>query len=543
MLAKFLSQTSGQLKEHCALLSSEEKQNLYSKVLNEVKSTPRDSREGIDQLKKLSKVAVAIEETIDLEKFNDDHPLREISIAYVSEGATNYLFSLSDSSELYDLEENREKAIYQAIKSNDRELVKHLLMVLTSELEFFKELEVLLSEAYEELKENLSQDMKNYLEKNISLKRFVCNNVNILVAEPVDVQAMINLFIVQSGVNYKIDELLLIKIAEGLEEGELLSQVNQMIETLKKHERFMELKYKVRRLKSELASGKSKYSAEAMKSSIEEREREMREIGDKSDQVILQYEKGTRRISIKKLYELAEALSTTARDLACGQEVSKRYEEEEILNLVRRHKEIKDQELRETFYLLTRFIRISEERSGKAVKIEVARGLVKAGVSAHVISRTTNLSISEYEEKKISIPYKVGQRIKEWRLRREYTQEDLANKVGITNQRIYEYEQGRAAVSLETLDEIAKVLSISIIDLIPESTEDENSEVGLSNLIEEYKKIESQELRDVLIKSLFEGIRVCNEKVREAKKVEVARNLIKEGISVDIISQTTGHKF
>ncbi|MFP3019890.1 MAG: helix-turn-helix domain-containing protein, partial [Wolbachia sp.] len=142
-------------------------------------------------------------------------------------------------------------------------------------------------------------------------------------------------------------------------------------------------------------------------------------------QVILQYEKGTRRISIKKLYELAEALSTTARDLACGQEVpnEERYEEEEILNLVRRHKEIKNQELRETFYLLTKFIRISEEKSGKAVKIEVAKGLVKAGVSAHVTSRTTNLSIDEYDndEKKISIPYKVGQRIKEWRLRRGYT--------------------------------------------------------------------------------------------------------------------------
>ncbi|MGL9779254.1 MAG: WO male-killing family protein Wmk [Wolbachia sp.] len=260
-------------------------------------------------------------------------------------------------------------------------------------------------------------------------------------------------------------------------------------------------------------------------------------------QVILQYEKGTRRISIKKLYAIAEALSTSARVLVSEQTVSneKRYEGEEILNLVRRYKEIKDQELREIFYLLTKFIRISEERSGKAVKIEVAKGLVKAGVSAHVISRTTNLSIGEYEENKIpidSIPYKVGQRIKEWRLRRGYTQEDLANKIGgITNQGIYEYEQGRAAVSLEMLDEIAKVLSISIIDLLPELTEDENSEVGLSNLIEEYKKIESQELRDVLIKSLFEGIRVCNEKVREAKKVEVARNLIKEGISVDIISQ------
>lgn len=97
---------------------------------------------------------------------------------------------------------------------------------------------------------------------------------------------------------------------------------------------------------------------------------------DTTYQVILQYEKGTRRISIKKLYELAEALSTTARDLACGQEVSneERYEEEEILNLVRRHKEIKDQELRETFYLLTKFIRISEEESGKAVKSRGGKG-------------------------------------------------------------------------------------------------------------------------------------------------------------------------
>ncbi|MGL5028897.1 MAG: helix-turn-helix domain-containing protein, partial [Wolbachia pipientis] len=147
--------------------------------------------------------------------------------------------------------------------------------------------------------------------------------------------------------------------------------------------------------------------------------------------LILQYEKGNRKIPIKKLYAIAEALSTSARVLVSEQTVSneKRYEGEEILNLVRRHKEIKDQELREIFYLLTKFIRISEEKSGKAVKIEVARGLVKVGVSVDVISRTTNLSISEYEEKKISIPYKVGQRIKEWRLRREYTQEDLANKV------------------------------------------------------------------------------------------------------------------
>ncbi|MDE5059370.1 WO male-killing family protein Wmk [Wolbachia endosymbiont of Drosophila burlai] len=253
---------------------------------------------------------------------------------------------------------------------------------------------------------------------------------------------------------------------------------------------------------------------------------------------ILQYEKGSRKIPIKKLYAIAEALSVNVKGLVCGETLpnEKRYfEDEEILNLVKGYK---DEELSEVFYLLTKFIRLSEERSRKAVKIEAARGLMKVGVSAHVISRTTNLSIGEYEENKISVPYKVGQRIKEWRLIRGYTQKDLANKVGKTNQGIYEYEQGRAAVSLEMLDEIAKVLSISIIDLLPES--DEEVEEKLSNLIEEYKKIESRELRDMLIKSLFEGIHVYREKVRKEKKIEVARNLVKEGISVDIILQTTG---
>ncbi|MBC6686658.1 helix-turn-helix domain-containing protein [Wolbachia pipientis] len=255
---------------------------------------------------------------------------------------------------------------------------------------------------------------------------------------------------------------------------------------------------------------------------------------------ILQYEKGSRKIPIKKLYAIAEALSVNVKGLVCGETLpnEKRYfEDEEILNLVKGYK---DKELSEVFYLLTKFIRLSEERSRKAVKMEVARGLMKVGVSAHVISRTTNLSIGEYEENKIPVPYKVGQRIKEWRLIRGYTQKDLANEVGITNQGIYEYEQGRAAVSLEMLDEIAKVLSISIIDLLPESDEDSEVEEKLSNLIEEYKKIESRELRNVLIKSLFEGIHVCREKVREEKKIEVARNLVKEGISADIILQTTG---
>ncbi|VVC27475.1 Cro/C1-type helix-turn-helix domain,Lambda repressor-like, DNA-binding domain, partial [Cinara cedri] len=150
--------------------------------------------------------------------------------------------------------------------------------------------------------------------------------------------------------------------------------------------------------------------------------------------LILQYEKGNRKIPIKKLYALAEALSVSIIDFIPEQRASKRcFENEgkEILNLARKYKEVKDQELSEILYLLTKFIRVSEEKSGKAVKIEIAKGLIKVGVSVDVISRATNLSIGEYEEKKNpidSITYKIGQRVKEWRLRREYTQVDLASK-------------------------------------------------------------------------------------------------------------------
>ncbi|MFP3029676.1 MAG: transcriptional regulator, partial [Wolbachia sp.] len=49
-----------------------------------------------------------------------------------------------------------------------------------------------------------------------------------------------------------------------------------------------------------------------------------------------------------------------------------------------------------------------------------------------------------------------------------------------------------------------------------------------------------QELRNALIKSLFEGMRICEEKVRKAERIKVARDLVKEGISVDIILQIIG---
>ncbi|BET37175.1 MULTISPECIES: helix-turn-helix domain-containing protein [Wolbachia] len=258
-------------------------------------------------------------------------------------------------------------------------------------------------------------------------------------------------------------------------------------------------------------------------------------------QVVLQYEKGTRKISIEKLYAIAEILSIGIVDLipVSNEKICFEDKGEEILNLVRKYKTINDQELRKVFYLLTKFTRVGEKSSKKAEKVKIAKGLVKAGISVDIVSQAIGLSADECVEEKIgSIYCKIGKKIKEWRLVREYTQKDLAKKMSTTRDEISNYEQGRVAVPLDKLYAIAETLSISITDLLIE--EGSKVENELPNLIEEYKKIESQELRNVLIKSMFKSIQICEEKIREEERIKIAKNLVKKGISTDIILQITG---
>ncbi|WP_264685676.1 MULTISPECIES: WO male-killing family protein Wmk [unclassified Wolbachia] len=255
-------------------------------------------------------------------------------------------------------------------------------------------------------------------------------------------------------------------------------------------------------------------------------------------QIVLQYEKGTRKISIKKLYAIAKVLSVDIIDLIPVSNEKACFKNEE-LNLIRKYKKINDQGLRKMFCLLTNFVQVSEKSSKKAEKIKIAKGLVKAGVSVDIVAKTIGLSADEcVEEKGGSIYCQIGKKIKEWRAVREYTQKDLAEKMTTTRDEVSNYEQGRVAVPLDKLYEIAKALSINIMDLL-ELTEDADDKV-VPDLIKEYKKIESQELRNALIKSLFESIQICEGKIREEERIKIAKNLVKKGISTDIILQITG---
>lgn len=59
-----------------------------------------------------------------------------------------------------------------------------------------------------------------------------------------------------------------------------------------------------------------------------------------------------------------------------------------------------------------------------------------------------------------------GQRIREWRLRRELSQAEVARRAGITQASLSNYENGKRDMPLSTLLGVAAALNVSIGDLL-----------------------------------------------------------------------------
>lgn len=60
----------------------------------------------------------------------------------------------------------------------------------------------------------------------------------------------------------------------------------------------------------------------------------------------------------------------------------------------------------------------------------------------------------------------VGQRIRQWRLRREMSQADVARQTGITQASLSNYENGKRDLPLSTLLGVAASLNVSLGDLL-----------------------------------------------------------------------------
>ncbi|WP_264730395.1 WO male-killing family protein Wmk [Wolbachia endosymbiont (group B) of Episyrphus balteatus] len=249
---------------------------------------------------------------------------------------------------------------------------------------------------------------------------------------------------------------------------------------------------------------------------------------------VTNYENGYIPIPIEILYVIARVLSVNVVDLLPKPITVREYEDEdeEIFYLTKIYE---NQKLGKIVPSLVRFVHISEKINQEEARLEVAKNLVKEGVSVDIISQATGLSIYEYDntEKEVctdSIYYRVGQRIREWRLMRRYTQKDLADKVDLTLKEIHDYEKGCTAISFDKLYEISDALSVNIKVLLPKTRESKKP----LNLMDEYGEQES------LVKSLSENMKSGKEKVKKTERIKVAKNLAKAGVAIDIIVRASG---
>ncbi|WP_265026765.1 MULTISPECIES: helix-turn-helix domain-containing protein [unclassified Wolbachia] len=136
--------------------------------------------------------------------------------------------------------------------------------------------------------------------------------------------------------------------------------------------------------------------------------------------------------------------------------------------------------------------------------------------------------------------------MKKWRIIQGYTQEELAKELGIGGPQIHYYEQGSTMFG-ERLWEIARKLSVNAEDLVTEEEcyedKDGEGEKELLSWARELKKINTQESQDELgiwIEFLFQRRQIYEEKINKIEGIKVANNLIRMGVSIDVISQITG---
>ena len=85
---------------------------------------------------------------------------------------------------------------------------------------------------------------------------------------------------------------------------------------------------------------------------------------------------------------------------------------------------------------------------------------------SYLVESSTLALNNERMRKNAKLPKLIGRRIKKLRKDTDFSQEDLAHKVGISRVYMGYIEQGRYAPSLSVLGKIAKNLKVSIKELL-----------------------------------------------------------------------------
>ena len=94
----------------------------------------------------------------------------------------------------------------------------------------------------------------------------------------------------------------------------------------------------------------------------------------------------------------------------------------------------------------------------------------------------------------------VGGKIKEFRKKNKLKQSDLAEKLGISNTSVSEYERGNVNIDADTLFQIAAILNVKVDDFFPARNE-ESSPIDLMN---ELRSINIDTKYLMMFKEMFE---------------------------------------
>lgn len=88
----------------------------------------------------------------------------------------------------------------------------------------------------------------------------------------------------------------------------------------------------------------------------------------------------------------------------------------------------------------------------------------------------------------------VGARVKKWRLKKGYSQTELASGVSLTRTSIVNIEKGRQALTIETLLMVSAVLGCNPSDLLPPTPK------AVAKQLRKVKRVIEEKLLDVNFK-------------------------------------------
>jgi transcriptional regulator with XRE-family HTH domain len=97
----------------------------------------------------------------------------------------------------------------------------------------------------------------------------------------------------------------------------------------------------------------------------------------------------------------------------------------------------------------------------------------------------------------------IGERVRTLRKAKNYTAEDLADKLGISVSAYYRIERNEVTIDLPTLEKIVNVLGITFVDLFDEGSNPSNQQLAdfMSHITNTLRKVDSN--MEIMLKEIL----------------------------------------